>query len=34
MNELMWIVALVGEHVHHGHANQCVISDIRCQKED
>lgn len=23
-----WIVALVGEHVHHGHANQCVISNI------
>lgn len=24
----MWIVALVGEHVHHGHANQRVISDL------
>lgn len=28
MNGIAWIVALVGEHVHHGHANQCVISDI------
>lgn len=28
MTRRIWIVALVGEHVHHGHSNQCVISDI------
>lgn len=31
--ETMWIVALVGEHVHHGHANQCVISDLNMLDE-